>query len=291
VIASPLARRLAEQLGLDLATIAGSGPGGRITKEDVEQAAAAPRPATLAPAASAAAAPSAGGYQAGQVIPMRSMRKVIAERMHASLQQMAQLTLGIEVTMDEAVKLRAQLIEEWTDEGVRPAYSDLVIRAVAKALGRHPLLNAQVTDAGIELLREVHIGLAVAVPNGLLVPVVRDADRRSLKEIAQESSRLANGARAGKLGLDELSGGTFSVTPLGMFDVDFFTPIINPPNVAIAGIGRIHDATAWEGERPVRRQQMTLSLTIDHRAVDGAPAAEFLREVRDLLQAPYRLLI
>ncbi|HZU76418.1 MAG TPA: 2-oxo acid dehydrogenase subunit E2, partial [Dehalococcoidia bacterium] len=165
------------------------------------------------------------------------------------------------------------------------------IKAVAKALGRHPLLNARVTEAGIELLREVHVGLAVALEDGLVVPVVRDADRLTLKEIAQESSRLAAAARAGTLTLDEMAGGTFSITALGMYDVDFFTPIINPPNVAILGVGRIHDATVWEGERPLRRSELTLSLTIDHRAVDGAPAAEFLRSVRDLLQAPYRLLV
>lgn len=222
---------------------------------------------------------------------MRSMRRVIAERMHASLQQMAQLTLGMQVVMDEAVKLRAQLVEEWAPEGVRPSYTDLVIRAVARALGRHPLLNARVADAGIELLPDVHIGMAVALDDGLVVPVIRDAGRRSLMEIAAESTRLAAAARAGTLSLDEMSGGGFSVTPLGMYDVDFFTPIINPPNVAILGVGRIHDATAWDGDRPLRRQEMTLSLTIDHRAVDGAPAAAFLQTVRDLLQAPYRLLV
>jgi pyruvate/2-oxoglutarate dehydrogenase complex dihydrolipoamide acyltransferase (E2) component len=302
VMASPLARRLAEQLGIDLAQVRGTGPGGRITKEDVEQAAAA---RVLTPAfghPSPARGRGAGGegspgpavqveHRPGEVIPMRGMRKVIAERMHASLQEMAQLTLGMTVQMDEAVKLRTQLADEWAAEGVRPSFTDLVIKAVAKALLRHPLLNARVTEAGIELLTEIHIGMAVAVPDGLLVPVIRDADRRPLKEIAAESSRLAEAARAGRITLDELAGSTFTVTPLGMYDVDFFTPIINPPNVAILGVGRIHDATGWENDRPVRRRQMTLSLTIDHRAVDGAPAAAFLQAVRDLLQAPYRLLV
>jgi pyruvate dehydrogenase E2 component (dihydrolipoamide acetyltransferase) len=124
-----------------------------------------------------------------------------------------------------------------------------------------------------------------------VVPVIRDADRISLKEIAAESSRMAEAARAGKLTLDEMAGGTFSVTALGMFGVDLFTPIINPPNTAILGVGRIHDGVAWEGERPVKRQQMTLSLTWDHRAIDGAPAAEFVRTVKGLLEAPYRLLV
>lgn len=295
VIASPLARRLAEQLGVDLTRVSGSGPGGRITKEDVEQAAAHP-PAPVAPAAPATAAPAArpqpaGGHHAGETIPLRGMRKVIAERMHASLSEMAQLSIGAQVVMDEAIKLRLQLIEEWADEGVRPSYTDLAVKAVAKALARHPLLNARIGEGAIELLEEIHVGIAVALDEGLVVPVVRNADRLSLKAIAQETARLAASARSGRLQLDEMAGGSFSITSLGMYDVDFFTPIINPPNTAILGVGRIHDATAWEGERPFRRSELTLSLTIDHRAVDGAPAAEFLRTVRELLQAPYRLLV
>lgn len=192
--------------------------------------------------------------------------------------------------MDEAVKLRTQLVDEWAPEGIRPSYTDLVIKAAARALARHPLLNAKVTEAGIELETAVHVGMAVALDHGLVVPVIRDADTTPLKQIAAESGRLAEAARSGKLGLDEMAGQTFSVTALGMAGVDFFTPIINPPNVAILGVGRIHDSLAWDGDRPVRRQVMTLSLTIDHRAVDGAPGAAFLGEVRTLLEAPYRLL-
>lgn len=219
------------------------------------------------------------------------MRKVIAERMHASLQQMAQLTMGMEVAMDEAIKLRSQMVKEWESEGIRPTYTDLIIKAVGKALVGHPLLNAIVRESEIELLREVHVGLAVALEEGLVVPVIRDTDRRSLKEISAESNRLALAARSGTLGLDEMAGGTFSVTSLGPAGVDFFTPIVNPPNVAILGVGRIHDGTEWGGDHPIRRQTMTLSLTIDHRAVDGAPGAAFLSSVRELLEAPYRLLV
>jgi len=290
VVASPLARRLAERIGIDLSAIRGSGPGGRITQEDVEAAAAKPSAAPATKAAPAVPA-AAGEHRAGERIPVRGMRKVIAERMHGSLQQMAQLTMGMDVAMDEAVKLRGQLVDEWAAEGIRPSYTDLVIKAVAKALSRHPLLNATMHETEIELIPEVHVGMAVAVTDGLLVPVIRDADRRPLKEIAAESSRLAEAARTGTLGLDDMAGGTFSVTALGMAGVDFFTPVINPPNVAILGVGRIHDSLAWEGERPVKRQVMTLSLTIDHRAVDGAPGAAFLGAVRDLLEAPYRLLV
>lgn len=288
VVASPLARKLAESLGIDLGRVPGTGPGGRTTKEDVEAAAASPNRA--APR-SAVAPASSGPHQPGERVPLRGMRKVIAERMHASLQQMAQLTMGMDVAMDEAVKLRGQLIDEWATDGVRPSYTDIVLKAVGKALRRHPLLNATMHETEIELLPEVHVGMAVALPNGLLVPVIHEADRLPLKDIAVESARLAEAARAGTLGLDEMAGGTFSVTTLGMAGVDFFTPVINPPNVAILGVGRIHDTVAWEGERPVKRQVMTLSLTIDHRAVDGAPGAAFLATVRDLLEAPYRLLV
>jgi len=282
VPASPIARRLAAELGVDLARVRGTGPGGRVTKEDVEAAAASPaaRPAAVAE-----------GPAAGEVIPMTGMRRVIAQRMHASLREMAQLTMAMEVLMDEAAKLRTQLAAEWEVEGIRPSYTDLIIRAVAKALRVHPLLNAEVTDQGIELRRAIHVGMAVALDHGLVVPVIRDADALVLHDLAAETTRLAEAARTGRLGLDDYAGGTFSVTSLGMGDVDFFTPIVNPPNVAILGVGRIRDGVQWDGDRAVRCRQLTLSLTVDHRAVDGVPGAAFLRTVRDLLQAPYRLLV
>lgn len=285
VRASPLARRLAEQLGVDITRVTGTGPGGRVTREDVE---------AFVPDQPAPASPPAAGTQAatpGQVVPLRGMRKVIAERMHASLQEMAQLTMAMQVNADELTRLRSALVEEWAADGVRPGYTDLAIKAVAKALRRHPRLNATITERGIELLDEVHVGMAVALDEGLVVPVIRNADTLPLRELAAESSRLAAAAREGKLGLDEMAGGSFSVTALGMAGVDFFTPVINPPNVAILGVGRIHDAVRWEADRPVRSSEMTLSLTIDHRAVDGAPGAAFLATVRELLESPYRLLV
>lgn len=283
VLASPLARKLAQSLRVDLALVRGTGPGGRITQEDVEAAASA------APPAPASVPPQRG--LPGTIVPMRAMRKVIAERMHASLQEMAQLTMAMEVVMDDAVKLRGQLIEEWASQSIRPSYTDLVIKAVAKSLVLHPRLNARVTAAGIELEPTIAIGMAVALDEGLVVPVVRDADYATLREIAAETTRLAEAARNGKLAMDDMAGQTFSVTALGMAGIDFFTPIINPPNVAILGVGRVHDGTAWVGNLPVRRQVMTLSLTVDHRAVDGAPGAAFLNDVRALLESPYRLLI
>lgn len=284
VAASPIARRLAAELGVDLSTIAGTGPGGRITKEDVESAAAA-KPASARQPATAPAA------HAGEVIPVRAMRRTIARRMHASLQEMAQLTMGMDVTMDEAIRLREQLVAEWQPEGVRPTYTDLIIRAVAKALRLHPRLNAAMTEDEIRVAAEVNVGMAVALDDGLVVPVIRDADTLTVKEIAVLSSQLAEKARAGTLGPDDFAGATFSITSLGTSGVHFFTPIINPPNVAILGVGTIRDDTAWDGDTPRHTRRMTLSLTIDHRAIDGAPGAAFLGTVRDLLEAPYRLLV
>lgn len=286
VLASPIARRLAESLSVDLATVRGSGPGGRITKEDVEAAAAAPPTLRGAPSPAAEVA-----RQPGDQIPVRGMRRVIARRMHESLQQMAQLTMGAEVNMTEAVKLRTQLVDEWAPDGIRPTYTDLVVRAVAKALGPHPRLNAEFTDDAILLAAETHIGLAVAMEDGLVVPVIRNAGNMTLKGIAGESSRLAAAARENRLLPDDMAGQTFSITALGAAGVDFFTPIINPPNVGILGVGQIHDGVRWNGDQPVRTPIMTLSLTFDHRAVDGAPAAAFLGFVRELLEAPYRLLV
>ena len=274
---SPMARKLARELGVDLAQVYGTGPGGRITKEDVE----------------AAAKTSAPSFERGadQTIPVRGMRKTIAKRMLESLQSSAQLSMDMDVNMDDAVKLRGQLIDEWQAEGVRPTYTDLVVRAVAKALERHPQMNSVFSDAEITLRGDIHVGMAVALEEGLIVPVVHHANQLGLKEIAQESSRLAEAARNGALTPDDLHDGTFTVSALGMFGVDAFTPIINAPQSGILGVNRIRESVKWIGERPTKTQVMRLSLTWDHRALDGAPAAQFLGGVRDLLEAPFRLLV
>jgi pyruvate dehydrogenase E2 component (dihydrolipoamide acetyltransferase) len=276
---SPMARKLARELGVDLSTVTGTGPGGRITKEDVEKTAASP----------AAAAPVA--IAASGSIPVRGMRKTIADRMHESLMSMAQLTMDMDVNMDDAIKLRGQLVDEWADEGIKPTYTDLVIRASAKALEKHPLMNASWGDKEITLHGDVHVGMAVSLADGLIVPVVKHANSISVKALAAESSRLAGVARDGKLSLDEMQGGTFTVSALGMMGVDSFTPIINAPQAGILGVNRIRDDIRWEGDRPVKTQVMRLSLTWDHRVLDGAPAAEFLGTIKALLEAPYRLLL
>jgi pyruvate dehydrogenase E2 component (dihydrolipoamide acetyltransferase) len=297
--ASPLARRLAEELGVNLASVRGTGPAGRIVKEDVEAAAAASRraapplravPSPSTPAAAAGAAAPAGP-QAGEKIPLRGMRKTIATRMHQSLQASAQLTLDMDVRMDDCVRLREQLVAEWQPEGVKPSYTDLVVRAVSKALAQHPRMNSVMGETEITLLREIHVGIAVALEEGLVVPVIRNTSALDLKSIAQEASRLARAARDGKLSMDDFAGGTFTVSTLGMFGVDSFTPIINAPQSGILGVNRIRDEVGWDGDRPVKRRAMRLSLTWDHRVLDGEPAARFLASVRDFLESPYRLLV
>ena len=193
--------------------------------------------------------------------------------------------------MDDAVKLRRQLVAEWEAEGIRPGFTDLVMLAAAKALPQHPRMNSALIDDAIVGSDAVHMGMAVALDEGLVVPVIHDAAAKDLKTVARESSVLAERARAGALTLDDVQGGTFTVTSLGMYGVDGFTPILNAPQTGILGVGRIYEAVAWEGETPVRRQRMRLSLTWDHRVIDGAPAAQFLATVREYLEAPYRLLV
>ena len=278
--ASPVARRTAQQLGIGLSDVIGTGPGGRIVKEDVEQASR--RTATSA---------TETGPQAGETLRLSGMRKTIARNMHESLQSTAQLTMDMEVAMDDAVKLRKQLGVEWQSEGVKPSYTDLVVKAAAKALALHPRMNSTMDETSITLLEEIHVGIAVALEEGLVVPVIRDALTRDVKSIAHDASRLAGAARDGKLGMDDMHGGTFTVTTLGMFGVDSFTPILNAGQTGILGVNRIADGVRWEGDRPIKCQTMRLSLTWDHRVLDGEPAARFLGTVRDLLEAPYRLLV
>jgi pyruvate dehydrogenase E2 component (dihydrolipoamide acetyltransferase) len=283
-VASPLVRRQAAALGVDLSGVRGSGLGGRIRRADVAAAAGAA-------AETPAAVPAAAGPKAGTVIPMTGMRAAIARNMHASLQEMAQLTHGYEAEVGALLALRDHLKREWAGTGLRvPTINDFVVRAAAHALLEHPVLNATIRDDGIHLLEEVHVGVAVAVPDGLVVPVIRDADRRGLVDLAEQSQELAATARAGKLTLTQLEGATFVVTSLGSYGVDFFTPVVNPGNTGILGVGRVRDGVRWEGDVPHRTSVLTLSLSFDHRAVDGAPAAEFLRTVSGLLARPHLLL-
>ncbi|HUY28714.1 MAG TPA: dihydrolipoamide acetyltransferase family protein [Candidatus Binataceae bacterium] len=266
--ASPVARKLAAELGLELGAISGTGPGGRITREDVERAAALPAASAPPPAARAAAPGSP------ERIALRGARKVIAERMHASLRDSAQITITAQTDVTPATELHAQLKPDFG-----PTYTDLLVHAVARALLRHPRMNARLEGDEIVTPAEPAIGIAVALPDGLIVPVIHRAARKALREIAAESKALAERARAGRLRLEEVSGGTFTITNLGAHGIDAFTPILMPGETGILGAGRIAEQPAAYRGAIALRAIMTLSLTFDHRVIDGAPAAEFLRTI------------
>ena len=268
----PRARQRAKELGVDLAAVAGTGPGGRIDVEDVERAAT---PAAAPRAADVAAPPADGGL----TIALTGMRGTIARRMHASLQSTAQLTLVTTADVTDLVAYRDTLEP-------RPTYTDFVVKAAALALREHPGLNATIDGDRVRLLPDVHIGVATAVPDGLVVPVVRDADTVPLAQIARTSAELVAKVRAGTIGADDLSGSTFTVTSLGGQGIDAFTPIINPPEVAILGVGRILDQPTRDGDGVRWRKAITLSLTIDHQVVDGAPGAAFLETLAEFLGSP-----
>ena len=281
VLVTPVARKLARDLGVDVELVTGSGPGGRIDEADIRAYAEHQRPSSPEPAALDSPAPPADRLE-----PMSSMRRAIARNMHASLQTMAQLTLFTELDVTELVRLRERLQRDFA-----LTVTDLIVHAVARALKRHPGLNASLEgdDNQVRLHSAIHIGLAVALEDGLIVPVIRDADRKTLPDIAAETRTLAERARMGQLTPEQVTGSTFTITNLGGFGIDGFTPIINPPEAAILGVGRIVEKPAQYRGTIALRQMLTLSLTHDHRLVDGAPAAAFLQSLADLLETPYFL--
>jgi len=281
---SPIARRLAAELGVELARVVGTGPGGRVTREDVERAArdggAGSPPATEAPAAEAEADASGGVSltSSTQTVALRGMRRTIASRMHQSLRDTAQLTISCEADVTPATELRTRLTREFDF-----TYTDLIIHAVARALLRHPRMNSRLNEEGIVSFPEAHVGMAVALEAGLIVPVIHDASRKTLKHIALETLDLAERARSDQLKIEHVKGGTFTVTNLGTWGVDVFTPILNPGESGILGVGRITEKPAIYRGEITRRSMLTLSLTFDHRVIDGAPAAAFLQTVIDFL--------
>ena len=283
--ASPLARRLAKEHGLDLSSIMGSGPDGRIVRDDVLQAVSA------APTPTAPVVETATPQQATEVISMSGIREIIAERMTLSVQTNASVTLHTEVDATGFVELRQMLNDKLQVREVSLTYTDLLVKVVANALGEHPRLNATLTDEGIHLLSEVNIGVAVALEDGLVVPVVRNADKARLSEISAQVSDFAERGRRNQLTPGELQGGTFTITNLGNFGIDAFTPIINPPESAILGVGRILKKPIVHEDEIAIRSMLTLSLTFDHRVIDGAPAAQFLQTVAGYIQDPYLLLV
>jgi len=272
---TPVAAEMARQVGLDLATIEGTGEGGKITKEDVDRAISSP--------------PAVPGAAPGppQSIPFTGMRRAVADNMHASLQNSAQLTLMTEVDVTEMVHFRDLLREEYSkDESVRISYNDIIIYTVARVLKRFPYMNSTLVGEEILLHDRVDIGMAVALPDGLIVPKVRNADRKGILQIGREAREVAKKARGGALSMDEVTDGTFTISNMSMLGVDGFTPIINPPEVAILGVGRVVEKPGVKNGQIEIRSYMTLSLTIDHRVVDGAPGGEFLQSLARHLEQP-----
>jgi len=274
---TPLALEMIRQAGLDIAAIEGTGEGGNITKEDVQRVLdLKKREEVTRPVKS---------------IPFAGMRRSIAERMHASLHKTAQLTMFTEVDVTEMIRFRDIVREEYKkDDTVRISYNDIIILATSRALKHHPIMNSTLVGDEILLHDSVHMGIAVALPEGLIVPVLRDADKKGLLEIASGARELASKALEGTLTVDEVTGGTFTISNMSIFQVDGVTPILKPPETGILGVGRVKEKpTVYNGEIAIR-SVMFLNLTFDHQVVDGAPASEFLQTVARYLEDPYLIM-
>jgi len=267
VLATPMARRLARQYGIDLTKVVGTGPGGRITKEDVLR---------LVEEAKAV------GPKVARVIPLTGYRKSSAERLARSFREAPHASVSTVVDMTEAVRLR----EELKGKGVRVSYTAMVVKAVAKALREHPEVNSTYEDGVVKVWEDVNVCVAVATDEGLTAPVVRQADKLGLRELSDAIDDLAERARAKRLEKRDVEGGTFTVTNLGMYGVETFTPVINPPQAAILAVGRIAKRPMVVGDSLEVRDTAVLTLTFDHRVLDGVPAAEFLSRVKELLEDP-----
>jgi pyruvate dehydrogenase E2 component (dihydrolipoamide acetyltransferase) len=296
VKASPMARAIARDQGIDLSTVTGSGPGGRVVKADVEALAAgdggraAPAAAPAAPAAKAPAAAQPAPGADVEEIPLTNMRKTVARRLVESMQSAPHFYLTIQVDVEALLGLRAELNQRLADEGVKLSVNDLLIKACAVTLRAHPDIN--VSWAGDKILRHrrVHVGIAVAVDGGLIVPVVRDTDQKSVSQISKDAKALIERARIGKLRPEDYTGGTFTISNLGMFGIDQFTAVINPPEAAILAVGTTNEEPIVRDGQLATRQRMKLTLSIDHRALDGATGAQFLAALKATLEEPLRIL-
>jgi len=280
VRASPLARRLATEKGVDLGGVAGSGPGGRIIKRDLEGAAAttASAPVTRLPTPT-------GGFRD---VPLTQIRKTIAKRLSQSLAPIPHFFLTSEIDMERAWDAREALNK--LDAGHRVSFNDLIVKFTALALMKHPECNAWWMDDRIRYFGEVHIGMAVAVEDGLITPVIRNAESKGLREIAAESRDLAERARARKLKPDEYTGSTFSISNLGMLDIQHFTAVINPPEAAILAVGSIVQEPVVHEGHVVARRRMRVTMSCDHRVIDGATGARFLQTLRQMLENPLTMV-
>ena len=310
IFISPLARRLAAENHLDYATVQGTGPNGRIIKMDIE-AALKRQPPAITPAPVPAAEPVmplgaqpvpaapepalAAAIDSNEVveIPLTAMRRTIARRLSQSMQTSPHFYVTSVIDTDKLAAFRQQINEYAANDPspVKVSFNDLIVKAVAKALLRIPRVNVSFAEDRLLQKKQVHIGVAVALEQGLIVPIVRNADQRGILDIARETQRLAEAAREGKIRPEEFSGGTFTVSNLGRFDVDSFTAVINPPESAILAVGSITPTPAVVDGQVVVRDRMKVTLSSDHRAIDGAIAARFLQEVKRLLEEPFGLVL
>ncbi|MGH7528835.1 MAG: dihydrolipoamide acetyltransferase family protein [Gemmatimonadales bacterium] len=286
VKASPLAKRMAKETGVDLKLVQGSGPGGRVVKRDLEGAPAAapgreptvPRPAPRVPGPEF------------EDVPLTQIRKTIARRLATSLGPVPHFFLTIEADMERAADARDALNRQLGDDAPKISFNDIIIKAVALALARHRACNAWFQDDHIRYWNAVHIGMAVAIEDGLITPVIRHADAKSLTEIGAEARELAQKARNRRLKPEEYTGATFSVSNLGMFDIDDFTAVINPPEAGIVAIGTIARKPVAEGDGVAIRRRMRLTMSCDHRVIDGATGAAFLKTLKQMLENPLAML-
>lgn len=294
VKASPLARRIAQEHEIDLAEIRGSGPGGRIVREDVEAALrqareGVGRPAAAPPAAAPPATPTAA--PGGKTLPLSRMRAAIGRQMVTSKTTIPHYYVSAEVDMTEALAWRKRLNEAVAADGYKVSVNDMVVKACGLALAKFPMFNASIADDRIQLHDDVNISIAVALDEGLLGPVVRNVDKKSLGAVAREAAELVGRAREGKLKPDEFAGGTFTVSNLGPFGVDTFIAIVTPPQGAVLAVGSsVQKAVVVDGAVAIR-DRMTVTISADHRITDGADGAKFVNEVRRLLENPLALLM
>jgi pyruvate dehydrogenase E2 component (dihydrolipoamide acetyltransferase) len=287
VRASPVARRLAEERGIDLSQVTGTGPGGRITKDDVlaieptpEAAKAAPTPAAEAPTPAA-----------GQKEPLSRMRQQIARVTVKSKQEIPHFYVSAEIDMTEAMELRRQVNADPADDGARVSVNDLIIKACVGALKKYPKFNASFAGDGIALSELINVGIAIAEEEGLIVPAIMDCANKSLAEVARASKDLIGRSKSGTLRPQEYTGGTFSISNLGMFDVTSFAAIIHPPQSAVLAVGTVAQRPVVRDSQIAVAQTMTATLSVDHRVADGAEGARFLVEVKRLLEHPFSLMM
>ena len=280
---TPVARRLAERHRVDADRLDGTGPGGRVTKEDVKRAI----DADTAPALERKAQSKASGEPPHDVVPLTWIRRVTAERLSAHWTCAPQVTEGVDIDMTEVRAWRTAKRDEWRAAfGIMPSLNDIVLKAVAVALEAHPTLNSAFVDGSIHRYREINLGVAVDVEDGLVVPVLHNAGRLDLGGIASAVTDFTTRAKARKLTLEDIDGATFTVSNLSALGVDWFTPVLNPPQCALLGVGRMRRTPAAVGREILIRDVATFVLTFDHRALDGAPAARFLARLKRLLESP-----